>query len=1565
MPFYLDFDSTKKLRDKMLAKTLDPVYGKSPSPKTFTKQNYIVENLNEFPNILQPEVDTNRSKDLATVSTSNIFKPKEYSVTDTLSDLPRRANLSLYPYFVKSDENLISIMSTDTYNNESELFKFAAKYIRKDPNGPVLARIQQNLYVATTAKLRIADALGGNLTTLQAIIRGRQPLVEGNNSVTVSSSLVGKGIDFLGTVAGTQLPWSTISGDYLTNPRNPVNVRPTNVSQGVKIWQDLTGVLGSVIGIQRRPLPTRKPSDLLIENTGNATLGSLYDNLSYNRYAPNYTTTARSQQSTKLFNFPNQVAQGIKTALGLEAPNSSAYIGDDRALDVRTATTDIFSGRPVRSAYYLSLMFDPVSAELFHTDRNVMNQGRLDGNLTWISSKTLNKYNKENIADSLSTKYNFREDSILYTTQDMLNSVPDTGGGALSHISHVLDQTSKFFVDGGTMLSRGNAVKYTLNGRDVGAEFARVWTKDRPYHLYKDSAPYIDDISAPYYSGGTGNYYRRKNIRRYDGSVLDNTWNLNIAPNSDGGKDFKESTNISKKGDGFYAKKYMLSIENLAWKNTNLPGFTINDLPFSERGSNGGRVMWFPPYDVKVNEVSTATWERNNFLGRPEPIYTYQNTERSATLSFKIVVDHPSVLNLLVKEHFKTMSDEQADNYINSFFAGVKDVDFYSLIRRYANLDNSDISTIKNYLDSNGDPNQLNRYNVGVNPKVAINPENSNNSNKVNFNVVLNYDNDTPIASDQEFNSGNSYDKLLVLSSDVTNTTSKLGGAIDTITSLPDSVTKKSDRLILFGSENATNDSKSKVINNVTDLLNNNMTNYNNLNNELLTLKTNLTNNSINDDVLLSIGSTSSSTSDIDGIYNFKLSIRRSHSVLLTIINKINNGTQSSSTILSKYWKATDASTDAAGFEHYALNVTIPLTELGYANNNNDLIVRTINYGEKVQNNGVDCSAINFTNSNLKRFAPVMYGCRSSSVKLNYSKKTTSKTDTGSSTATPSQLLIKNNQAQNNRPPLETMKKIITKTLSEQYYFKVLKEGSPFIYDSLREKLKYFHPSFHSMTPEGLNSRLTFLQQCLRPGDTIPVKGVADVSDLGARNTTFGPPPICVLRIGDFYHSKVVIRDLNINFDDGGWDLNPEGIGVQPMLASVQMQLNFIGGQGLEKPVERLQNALSSNFYGNTEMYDERSISTATSMALTGTTAFSKEFLDSLNNQIVKLAETKTSNGTPKLVEGKYLGTLLEKGPLGTLDYTPIINSIYNDTSNYLSTYEQLCNTIITKYGTYLVYVMLHPDNRKIESYDVSSPSGNVNLKLFSYINKADYNTRIQTDRNRLKSYLDEYDISNILNYAEFITDENTLSTIDQNVNAFLLPLINDKFDEVDRYDFSAIEKIRNSLIKNLDILNYIVDNEYDVKISGITAYSATLESFSGDTFYNAYGDCVTYINNNRDKMYEKLTTNTSITNDVGLLLGSLFYDKVDNIMDIIKSYLNLGDEDDTIVKIRKNISKILVQSDETIKFKFSKIPNKKNEKTYSYNISVINDTAQTETIKLLFSKNNEPIDKLNYYRNE
>ena len=91
-----------------------------------------------------------------------------------------------------------------------------------------------------------------------------------------------------------------------------------------------------------------------------------------------------------------------------------------------------------------------------------------------------------------------------------------------------------------------------------------------------------------------------------------------------------------------------------------------------------------------------------------------------------------------------------------------------------------------------------------------------------------------------------------------------------------------------------------------------------------------------------------------------------------------------------------------------------------------------------------------------------------------------------------------------------------------------------------------------------------------------------------ADNTAFGPPPICVLRIGDFYHSKVVFDSVSYSYDENILDLNPEGIGVQPMIVSVQTNFKFIGGQGLEGPVSQLQNALSFSYFGNTELYDER-----------------------------------------------------------------------------------------------------------------------------------------------------------------------------------------------------------------------------------------------------------------------------------------------------------------------------------------------------------------------------------------
>jgi hypothetical protein len=42
------------------------------------------------------------------------------------------------------------------------------------------------------------------------------------------------------------------------------------------------------------------------------------------------------------------------------------------------------------------------------------------------------------------------------------------------------------------------------------------------------------------------------------------------------------------------------------------------------------------------------------------------------------------------------------------------------------------------------------------------------------------------------------------------------------------------------------------------------------------------------------------------------------------------------------------------------------------------------------------------------------------------------------------------------------------------------------------------------------------------------------------------------------------------------------------MLANVSLNFTFIGGQDISGPIERLQNAVSSNYYANASVYDNR-----------------------------------------------------------------------------------------------------------------------------------------------------------------------------------------------------------------------------------------------------------------------------------------------------------------------------------------------------------------------------------------
>ena len=129
--------------------------------------------------------------------------------------------------------------------------------------------------------------------------------------------------------------------------------------------------------------------------------------------------------------------------------------------------------------------------------------------------------------------------------------------------------------------------------------------------------------------------------------------------------------------------------------------------------------------------------------------------------------------------------------------------------------------------------------------------------------------------------------------------------------------------------------------------------------------------------------------------------------------------------------------------------------------------------------------------------------------------------------------------------------------------------------------IKYFMPVYHSQTPIDLNQRVTFLQQCARQGNQPNSINV----DANIGNSIFGKPPVCVLRLGDFLHTKMLIESIDFNYEPLIWDSNPEGIGMQPLMCTVNISCIILGGSSLSQPINTLQNALANNYYANTELY--------------------------------------------------------------------------------------------------------------------------------------------------------------------------------------------------------------------------------------------------------------------------------------------------------------------------------------------------------------------------------------------
>jgi hypothetical protein len=1296
-------------------------------------------------------------------------------------------------------------------SQDSSLASFAAERLKKEFAYRVTAELlQQTLDRVNFLNTSFTQPDGFNSTQLSVkpntdpfdilgLATGNIPLIERNWSISVPDLIIGKTLNFAAKLAGLYSPYSFIPGEYFDYPSERFLTQVTDNPVSALFTKPLTNTWNSITSLN-----IKTASELFLANTGSGTQKELFTQLKYNTYRPDYKLNS--------FRDPN-----------VFAPDPNFYIGSRKTfiqgLVPEKELPKLGFGNRVEMNVYGSGEFARIfEGDLYESTRfgvesiNDFDGGDLQGGFTWgdnfgntkpqigkkvgpggveyksasfkTKSNSFQDALKKNISGNL--EKNFTKGSILDFTQRIVEVANDIGNDdkRQRHVGTAINQISKVFNDGYTEMTKGSRVvkwrtknsvdKSTIaGGVPEGLEYCRVWTKDDPYVLY-------------------GNLQKTSgNIRKYKNSVFDNTYNLNIGPmrNSANG----DSTNIFPGG----VKKYMISLENLAWRTSNRPGLTYEDLALCERGPNGGRIMWFPPYDVSFDESVSTDWNPNTFLGRTEPIYTYTNTKRSGKLSFKIVVDHPCILDKLVAEELKNVEESKFTRILDSFFAGCLEYDPYELANRYSYFTLKDIQEVLEV--TKGEPQVIRKLvpevitppnvtseEIVEEPKEVLKEE-EDNTNIEDFNKfkedkpVFYYEQAKPRYSDDGKNTDRtvksaftSYDVYYAqyLETDVNKSISSLpqipapsdGGGSSWKLSPPITV----EDYYIRKAKNLNGDTSNKL-GVYPDSSNLTIRKFINTDDSLRQSADfykkyiDISENSIKQ--FFSYARNSYSKVDeflqktldwLDGgntlSWNFKATcsagfLKKDYNINLSY-RRVSSFVQ----YMEKYTTQSASGKKLSDFFSYdhktgtcdtTKPLTFKLTFAGYDEITEQEQFKGINCSTAFPRRVADDASTDYLEN---RFSVNGMACRK--ITIDEIAPISKKTDPA---PTPPKEEENKPEPKDNNPKGEDPKpepkyveeivypepsyngtikkeltgKLVRKLLCECDYFEMLNNESPMIYNGLKEKLKYFHPAFHAITPEGLNKRLVFLQQCMRPGDTIPtvVETGADTTTLlykDAFNSAFGAPPICVLRVGDFWHTKVVIDSLSLTYPkDGQWDINPEGIGLQPMIAEVSISFNFIGGHGLAEPVQQLQNALSFNFYANTEMYDERATQTE---IVKGN--YSKEDIDRILNDVGindrKDRQNENDNGVP-------FGTIVERvldipnnSIKGTIEYKENINNFAKKYREYASLVESELKDITKKYG--IGITSLFTDSRK---YTTGKIGGITNSFLFGVSTKISQNLKL------------------------------------------------------------------------------------------------------------------------------------------------------------------------------------------------------------------------------------------------
>ena len=1289
------------------------------------------------------------------------------------------------PYSILLNENPSG--SDGSLSEDSSLAIIGAKTLNKE----FKHRVAYELYQQTLGQVNIFNSninpdtgeisVKPNTDPFDAVglLTGNIPVVSRVYNITTPDFLFGQGINFAAKLAGLYSPYSYIPGDYFDYPNRIGN---GNFDNPLSL---IGGAIGSLFSVLQPS--NQSSSELLVEYTSIPTRKLLYDQLRYNIYRPDY-----------------------KIGNNLTAPPGSFYIGSRKSQitdivspsdqlplsrDGKTSSMGpVLSYGRIGKEYEGELVTDAkfgLNTRNYYSTGSLLTGPKIFGGFTWTSLAgqtgdnytspgTLQGIGGEDIksgqppvgyGESRSVQYDFTPGSILDVTQKLVDAGNrSTDSSKLEHVGNAINQVSKVFNDGYQEITKGSRViRYTTKNSTDGSssipqgfEYCRVFTKDRPYYTYNELQK----------SDG--------NIRGYTNSVLDDTYNLNIVPTSN---------NIQTINGTESVKKYMFSLENLAWRTSNRKGYTYDDLPSCEKGPNGGRIMWFPPYDLSFDESISTSWQDNNFLGRTEPIYTYTNTSRKGNVSFKIIVDHPSIMNLLVNEELKDVgNNNQITNVIDSFFAGCTKYDLWDLVSKFPNFTPNDIFeaqvlTTQGVVTVVGENNYTNvQQTVEINTQIIPPPEPSPcivYDYEVGLATNLTYTGCTGSLEVEALNPGDTGTICVQRNStptfsnpDPTNKVTPTGqdckpatipAQISTNTTKPNNVSFPD--IGFYFDNNFPNGTNTRDTTTSEDFeywynlymqsencyINGGCSNknYNGAIDKIIAYSSTTRNVDLTDDIMklsaneqnvmlgkyidarkssvaqffrfiesefaeaqkfvkiigeqmqsgkvieFSIIASASATSN--PAYNLDLSKRRADSVTKWIYKQ----------------KSADGTTFQKYKEQGKLKITVnaqgdtaEIAEKKYNSikcNNEFNVPNNTKYEGTVSVNAMACrrTRIEFKNQNQNNSQTQNPTPEPSNTQVNQeqagqdfvivgqSQQLTPSTTpnqpnnstnpfvaqsptTTPNTVTPPNVREQEVQTQQRQTYKDLTKKLARKLLTECNYFEFMEREAPMVYDGIKSKIKYFQPAFHSITPEGLNSRLVFLQQCMRPGDTIPTISTTDNGQQellynDVSNSAFGAPPICVLRIGDFFNTKIAIDQISLKYEDGRFDLNPEGIGVQPMIADVSISFSFIGAHGLAGPVAKLQNALSFNYYANTETYDERAEITE---QLEKMAEYDRQAIDQIESE---LGVVNTEAPRPEVNNGGVtIGTTLTNvldfntsATTGTIKYQEIMAQLSDSTKEY------------------------------------------------------------------------------------------------------------------------------------------------------------------------------------------------------------------------------------------------------------------------------------------------------------